>query len=176
MIPEIKKILFTTDLSENSKDAFNYALALASQHCADIILLHVLQDSPSSSLDVHLKGFLGEERWKELKKSHENEARQILIGKKKDSGIITQALGEFCESAKAEIDKAEISTEDIVVSRGNAVDEILLVAENKKCDLIVMGYHVRGKLGEAFLGSTARRVLRRGKIPVLLVRIDVKEA
>ena len=97
MIPEIKKILFTTDLSKNAKDAFNYALALASRHCADIILLHVLEDYSSSSLSVHMKSFLGEERWEELKKGHENEARQILIGKKKDSGVITQALGEFCD-------------------------------------------------------------------------------
>ena len=176
MIPEIKKILFTTDLSKNSKDAFNYALTLASRHCADITLLHVIEDYSSSSLSVHMKSFLGEERWEELKKGHENEARQILIGKRKDSGILTQALGEFCESAKAEMDESGIATEDIVVARGNAVDEILLVSEQNNCDLTVMGYHVRGKLGEALLGSTARRVLHRSSIPVLLVRLDEKEA
>ncbi|MEA3436457.1 MAG: universal stress protein, partial [Thermodesulfobacteriota bacterium] len=131
MIPEIKKILFTTDLSKNAKDAFYYALSLANRHCADIILLHVLEDYSSSHRSIHLKSFLGEKRWEELKKSHENEARQILIGKNKDSGIITKALGEFCESAKAEMDETEIPTEDIVVARGNAVDEILLLAERK---------------------------------------------
>ena len=83
MIPEIKKILFTTDLSKNAKDAFSYALALASRHCADVILLHVLEDYSSSPRSIHLKSFLGEKRWEELKKSHENEARQILIGKKR---------------------------------------------------------------------------------------------
>jgi nucleotide-binding universal stress UspA family protein len=85
-------------------------------------------------------------------------------------------LGEFCESAKAEMDESGIATEDIVVARGNAVDEILLTAERKNCDLIAMGYYVRGKLGEALLGSTTRRVLRRSNIPVLLVRLDEKEA
>ena len=35
-----------------------------------------------------------------------------------------------------------------------------------------MGYHVRGPFGEALLGSTTRRVLRRSNIPVLLVRLE----
>ncbi|MDY6789944.1 MAG: universal stress protein [Thermodesulfobacteriota bacterium] len=176
MIPEIKNILFTTDLSKNAKNSFYYALSLSSRYDANIILLHVMEDYSSSTRSVHLESFLGKERWEELQKSHEDEARQILIGKKRDSIIITQALGEFCESAKAEMDQTKISTEDIVVARGNTVDEILSLAKQKNCDLIVMGYYVRGKLGEAFLGSTARRVIRRSKIPVLLVRLDEKEA
>lgn len=176
MIPEIKKILFTTDLSKNAKDAFYYALSLARRHDADIVLLHVLEDHSSSTRSVHLESFLGKNRWEALKKSHEDEARQILIGKKRDSVIITKALGEFCQSAKAEMDETDISTENIVVTRGNAVDEILSLAESNNCDLIVMGYYVRGKLGEAFLGSTTRRVLRRSKIPVLLVRLPQQGA
>ena len=175
MIPEIKKILFTTDLSKNAKDAFYYTLSLASRQGADIILLHVMEDSASSSRKVFLESFLGEQRWEDLKKRHEDEARQILIGKKRDSVIITKALGEFCESTKVEMDETDISTENIVVTRGNAVDEILSLAESKNCDLIVMGYYVRGKLGEAFLGSTTRRVLRRSKIPVFLVQLPRQE-
>jgi nucleotide-binding universal stress UspA family protein len=52
------------------------------------------------------------------------------------------------------------------------VDEIIHDSEEKNCDLIVMGYHARGALEQAFLGSTTRRVLRRSKIPVLLVRLE----
>lgn len=176
MLPEIKKILFTTDLSKNAKDAFYYTLSLASRQGADIILLHVMKDSASSSRNVFLESFLGEERWEELKEKREDDARQILIGKKKGGGLIIKALGEFCESAKAEMHETKTVTDDIVVTRGNVVDEILSVAERKNCDLIVMGYHARGKLEEAFLGNTPRAVLHRSYIPVFLVRLDEKKA
>jgi len=73
------------------------------------------------------------------------------------------------------MDETEIATEDIVVARDNTVNEISFLAEGKNCDLIVMGYYVRGKIGEAFLGSTVRKVLRRSKIPVLLVRLSEKK-
>ena len=62
-------------------------------------------------------------------------------------------------------------TDETIVARGNVVDEILTVSRDKECDLIVMGYQDRGKLGEAVLGSTTRRVLRRSNIPVMLVRL-----
>lgn len=50
-----------------------------------------------------------------------------------------------------------------------------MIPEIKKFLLIVMGYHSRGKLEEAVVGSTTRRVLRRSKIPVLLVRLPDDE-
>ena len=34
-----------------------------------------------------------------------------------------------------------------------------------------MGYHPRGRLEEAIIGSVSRSVLRRTRIPVLLVRL-----
>ena len=45
MIPEIKKILYSTDLSENSKFAFSYAASLANRYDAAITILHVLKDA-----------------------------------------------------------------------------------------------------------------------------------
>jgi nucleotide-binding universal stress UspA family protein len=66
-------------------------------------------------------------------------------------------------------------TDETVVTRGSVVDEILAESRDRGCDLIVMGYHVRGKLEEAVLGSTTRRVLRRSKIPVMLVRLPETE-
>ena len=39
MLPEIKKLLYTTDLSDNSAYAFRYAINSAKQHDARIIIL-----------------------------------------------------------------------------------------------------------------------------------------
>jgi nucleotide-binding universal stress UspA family protein len=170
MFPEIKKILFTTDLSKNSRHAFNYAISAADKYGATITILHVMEEvSPSSN--AHLKNFIGEEKWQELQESHEQEARQILIGKKKEGSMIRQALHEFCEEVQKNFAHCEIMTDEIVVAKGNVVDEILAVTQNREIDLIVMGYHSRGKLEEAVVGSTTRRVLRRSRTPVLLVRL-----
>jgi nucleotide-binding universal stress UspA family protein len=85
--------------------------------------------------------------------------------------VIREALEEFCEAAQKDHAECEYMTDETVVTRGNTVDEILTESRDRGCDLIVMGYHVRGKLEEAVLGSTTRRVLRRSKIPVMLVRL-----
>ena len=55
------------------------------------------------------------------------------------------------------------------------MQQILTTAEDSHCDLIVMGSHGYGALEDAMLGGTARRVLRRAKVPVLLVRLSEDE-
>ncbi len=171
MVPEIKKILFATDLSLASRQAFNHAAAIAAKHSAGLVILHVREEvSPSAT--THLQGFLGSERWKQLVDSHESQAQQILIGKKREGSVIREALGEFCDAAAAELTGCEFTTDEIVIASGNVVDEILATVDSRSCDLVVMGHHVRGKFGEAILGSTSRRVLRQCRVPVLLVRLS----
>lgn len=170
MVPDIKKILFTTNLSPNSRHAFDYAVSVASRYGAVITVLHVMEEVSASSA-VRLKDFIGDQNWQALQESHAQEAKQILIGKQKEGAMIREALEEFCETAQKDHAECEYMTDETVVTRGNVVDEILAESRDRGCDLIVMGYHVRGKLEEAFLGSTSRRVLRRSKIPVMMVRI-----
>jgi nucleotide-binding universal stress UspA family protein len=43
MIPEIKKILYATDLSKNSSYAFLYAADMAKRHNAKIVILHSVE-------------------------------------------------------------------------------------------------------------------------------------
>ena len=170
MVPEIKKILFTTDLSPNARHAFNYAATIAAKHNAGLVILHVREEvSPSAT--SHLQSFLGEERWRQLTEAQQNQAQQILIGKKREGSVIREALGEFCDAATAELTGCEFTTDEILIASGNVVDEILAAVDSRGCGLVVMGHHVRGKFGEAFLGSTSRRVLRHCKVPVLMVRL-----
>lgn len=170
MVPEIRKILFTTDLSQESRFAFDYAVSMAGRYGAKITILHVLEE-PSQYASDHAKTLLGEDRWKQLQESHEQETRQMLIGKREDAAMIREALAEFREEAQKDHMESESTMDEIVVARGNVVDEILSEAQNRNCDLIVMGYYARGKLQDALLGSTPRRLLRRSKIPVMLVRL-----
>lgn len=170
MTPQIKKILFTTDLSRQTRHAFNYAVGLANQYGADLTILYVMEDiSPTQS--ANLQGFIGDERWEELRQSHEQEVRQILIGKKREGSMIREVLSEMVTAAQKGLREKALSTDEIVVTQGDAVDCIISEAEARQVDLIVMGYHPRGRLEEAIVGSVSRSVLRRTKVPVLLVRL-----
>jgi len=167
---EIKNILYATDLSESARHAFAYAQSLANLYGARIIFLHVLPEA-SEFLDSHVIGYISEERWEEIKAQHFSEAREAIIGKKRDSGAAKAVLDQFSEDAKLGSEGGGLIADDIIVERGNPVDRILKQADEKKCDLIVMGTHGQGTLEDVMMGSTARRVLRRSKKPVLVVRL-----
>ena len=57
MIPNINKILYATDLSDNSAYAFRYAINSALKHDAGIIILHVFElvsETNRAVLDLYL--------------------------------------------------------------------------------------------------------------------------
>jgi nucleotide-binding universal stress UspA family protein len=60
--------------------------------------------------------------------------------------------------------------------QGDAAAEILAVAENLGCSLIVMGAHGRTGLARLLLGSVAESVMRRAPCPVLIVKTPVPSA
>ncbi|OGB00551.1 MAG: universal stress protein UspA [Burkholderiales bacterium RIFCSPHIGHO2_12_FULL_61_11] len=53
---------------------------------------------------------------------------------------------------------------------GPAGETIAQFADDGKFDLVIMGSHGHGALGNLVMGSVATRVLASGKVPVLLVR------
>jgi nucleotide-binding universal stress UspA family protein len=171
---EIKKILYATDLSENARHAFAYAVSLANLYGASITLLHTVEETPGL-VDKGVIGYIGAERWEEIKKKHYLEARETLTGKKRDTVPIREVLDQFCENAKSSHEDHDFITDEILVTKGHPADEILSQAEKRNCDLIVMGTHGHGIIEEALLGSTARRVIRRSKKPVLVIRLPEED-
>jgi nucleotide-binding universal stress UspA family protein len=57
-----------------------------------------------------------------------------------------------------------------VIKDGNAELEILKVAEEMACDLIILSTHGRTGVERLLLGSTAEKVVRRAGCPILVVR------
>jgi len=166
---EIKKILYATDLSVHAREAFAYAVSMANKFNASISILHTVIDVPNFNTYIH--GYIDKEKWDAIKEQQVQDAKDILIDKKKDIKLIKDALNAFCEDAKARYETTPFDMNEIIVNRGNPVDEIIKQSENTNCDLIIMGSHGHGKLADALVGSTAMRVVRRSKIPVLLVRL-----
>lgn len=63
---------------------------------------------------------------------------------------------------------------DHLLVEGDPVEEILRVAGDRGCDLIVMGTHGTTGLARLLMGSVAESVVRRAPCPVLTVRNPVK--
>lgn len=57
-----------------------------------------------------------------------------------------------------------------VAKSGHAAEAIPAMADKGRFDLVIMGSHGHGSLGNLVLGSVATRVLANCKVPVLLVR------
>ncbi len=167
----LKKILYTTDLSDTALHAFSYAVSLANSYGAGITLLHVLHESKDFKGFLH--GILDEEQIKaiqERKQEDINEARQALIGKSRDNIIAEEALSQFAEDVQKNPETSTFNVDEVVVLEGDPAEKILETAREKNADLIVMGTHGHGLLSE--LGSTARKVTRQSEIPVLSVRLQ----
>ena len=169
---EVKKILFATDLSDNALRAFAYAVSLANLYQARLTILHVIAEDPD--LDERIIGHVSAETWEMIKQRHFDEAREMLIGKRKGSGrAIKEALDTFCEQAQNE--GSGFDAEEIMVLRGNPSDQILATLESKSCDLVVMGSHGYSGLKDALMGGTSRRVVRNSNVPVVLVPLPPDE-
>lgn len=70
---------------------------------------------------------------------------------------------------------AAIAAEHVLVT-GEPASEIVRLAAERGCDLIVMGTHGRRGLGRLVMGSVAEQVMRKAPCPVLTVKLPVVHA
>ena len=168
MLKSVKTILFATNLTKNSVPAFEAAVTLAMTFKAKIVLLHVLEKLPDY-IEGRLAGLLGEEKWNQLMHAHQTEARQILIGKRSSSKLIRQALQHYCSEAGIDDACTGYQSQEIVIAEsGDVAERIIENAIAQDCDLIILGAH-EGLFTKQSLGSTVKSVLKKSKIPVLMV-------
>jgi nucleotide-binding universal stress UspA family protein len=60
----------------------------------------------------------------------------------------------------------------VVAAAGNAAGEVLKAAEERDASLVLVGSRSHSRVREAFIGSVARDVVSRARIPVLLQRLE----
>jgi nucleotide-binding universal stress UspA family protein len=164
MIPQIKKILYATDLSKNSAYAFYYAVNIAQKRDAKIIIFHAIEPM-HPSVTVYW-----DEKLQKIQKENVEEAIRE----------IEKRLKNFCDKVDSKVGGpcAELVSE-IIVRVGYPVEEVLTLADQKGCDLIVMGTHGKGFLQQTFLGSVSRSILDRSRKPVFIIplpseKIDIE--
>jgi nucleotide-binding universal stress UspA family protein len=164
MMPIIKKILYATDLSPNSVYALRHAMNSAIKHDAEIIILHVFEKvDPASNAMLDL--YLYEKKHQEILNKHIAEAKALI--KDRLRSLLDMELKGHPEFANKVI--------SIEVCEGFPAEKILGKADELNCDAIIMGTHSKGIIANTFLGSTAKRVLRRTRKPVFIVPLPKGE-
>jgi nucleotide-binding universal stress UspA family protein len=153
MIPQIKKILYATDLNKNSSYAFLYAIDMAKKHDARIVILHAVEPIPAYA---EVYGAMTDEF---KKKQHE----EIIESMKKH-------LQGFCKKAETQMGSPCLElVYKILVPVGHPPEAILNAADNEGCDVIVIETHGKGFLSHTFLGSVSNAVLHRTRKPVFII-------
>ena len=132
MIPEIKKILYATDLSEGARRALGYAASIANRFGAGVTILHVIEDT-SPYQDSLVMNILGEDRWQQLRA--ENEEKVI--------SMIKDKVKNFCDEISKEMPACPFVTDDIIARIGHPVEEILKMAKDIQAAMLTAGCLMR---------------------------------
>ncbi|MEE4262894.1 MAG: universal stress protein [Desulfobacteraceae bacterium] len=165
---KIKKILYATDLSENAVHAFAYAVSLANLYGAGITILHVLAEFPGEEFIANM---INTDTWEKIKSRHYSDARNQLIGKRREPAAIREVLEAFSEETQADAQDQTFVTDEVLIKNGVPAEVIVETAKEQNCDLIVVGTYGHGSLSNVLVGSTAKWVLKNSPIPVLVVRL-----
>ena len=136
----IKTILHPTDFSKQSEFAFQLACSLARDYGAELFVAHVV----TPPVVVYGEGVLPVEP-----QAYQAELREKLN--------------------RLHAEDPEVRVLHRLVE-GQPVDEILHLAKEIDCDLIVMGTHGRTGLGRVLMGSVAEKIVRSAPCPVVTVR------
>jgi nucleotide-binding universal stress UspA family protein len=150
-LPEtLTLLLVPTDFSSSSRAAADQACMLANRFGASIVLLHVGSGAAEG------EPFTGNALQEVYHRAREEQRRNAQ-----------RAMNTERERIEAAWPMLSISTDFV---NGPAHDAICTWADENGADIIVMGTQGRSGLSWFMIGSTADRVIRASKVPVLTVR------
>jgi len=157
VLPEIKTIVYASDIRSGSRAVFRMAVQQALASDAGIIFLHACEPFDSEMQDM-VRDYLPS-RISNLHAAKILESQHQRVHER-----IRKFLAEELDAELA----AKVSPR-IVVRSGKSDQVILAVAEEFNADLIVMGDRAVPTLSRMFLGSTAQNVIHQSSTPVLIV-------
>jgi nucleotide-binding universal stress UspA family protein len=146
---DVTSILLPTDFSECARHAVPVAAEFARLLGARVVCLHVVEAV------VQPVG------WTPLQ-------AEPLPAVELGEQLETAAARDLPAFSRSE-EFAGLDVEDLLV-HGEPAAEIVRVAEEKGCGLIVISSHGRAGLGRILFGSTAESVVRHARCPVLVVK------
>ena len=139
----MKKIIYTTDFSENSVSALKYTYALSKLLQADVIVLHIFKEQPEPEIEL-----ISDEKL--IVQHHKNRIR------------------DFCSlHLKQDFDSLNFS--EAAVKGTDVSHEILRFVRDLNVCMLIMGACGTGNLKELILGSTTTEMLAISPFPLLIV-------
>lgn len=145
----VKCILHPTDHSDHANYAWSVACALARDYGARIVLLHV---APLAVIGGP-----------ELMPSPQTIPDLTALKASHEAGLL-----------KVQPTDPNIHVDRYVIF-GDPATEILQLAQDTSCDLVVMGTHGRTGLSRILMGSVAETVIRKATCPVLVVKLPLSD-
>jgi len=164
----IRRILFSSDLSEDARHSFAFTMDLAGACGAEILILHVM-DKLAPGTEERVATAFGPELYERLKHRKAESAQDILIGKKTAYARHRERMNRVLRQAYGDAAVDSDAVAEIHVTEGDMVEKTLALARQAGCQLIVIGAHSRGRLQQAFTDGPVRKLLRHSDIPVLVV-------
>jgi nucleotide-binding universal stress UspA family protein len=142
----IQRILVPMDFSVHSKNALRYAIAFAEQFGASLHLIYVVEPTIYPA-DLGFGQVVMPDVEEELRERGFEELK----------ALVEREIGERVKATST-------------VRTGKPHQEILVEAEGQKADLIIVASHGHTGVEQILFGSTAMRIVRLAKCPVLTVR------
>ena len=147
---KVKKIIAPTDLSKLSCPAVRYALEMAMEQDAEVVVYHVISEDGD---------FFG--------KDASLDPASAFVPR------LRERLREFVKENFADvIGKVKITE---IIEAGVPYNKIVQKAEEEKADLIVMSTHGRTGFEQIMLGSVTAKVVARAPCPVVSIRPPKKK-
>lgn len=147
---KLQRILCAVDFSEFSRRALDHALGIARCYGASVTALHVIAPTPVA---VPLPAYLG------------SEIVPTITIPRTDRRAVAAQLQQLITAEQVR----GVAVDVVIEEAPDVNDEILAQATRLGSDLLVMGTHGRSGFDRLFLGSTAEKVLRKSRIPVMTV-------
>ena len=141
----MKRILVPVDFSQHAEYALEVAALLAKRFDSEILVLHMLGLS---------EAYLTKDEAQEAAEAH----YYMKLARRRFDAFLDKPYLEGLEVRE-------------MVQNYKIFSELNQVAIENRIDLIVMGSHGTGGLGELFVGSNTEKVVRTSEIPVLVVKI-----
>ncbi len=144
----MKNILVTIDFNKNEKLLIDKAFQLAESFDSKLWLMHIAAPDPDFVGYEVGPQYIRDSRASDLRKEH-------------------RLLQEYTTTLK----KKGVDSEGILV-QGATIEMIIEESKKLNIDLIIAGHHEHGFFYNAFVESVSAKVIKKSKIPVLIVPLE----
>jgi nucleotide-binding universal stress UspA family protein len=153
---DLKRILCAVDFSEFSRRALDHALSVARSYGSTVMALHIVAPTHVAAAGTHFGSEI---------------APPILLPTM-DVHTATRELEQLVATEAV----PGVTIETVVAEGSEPFREVLTQADRLHANLVVMGTHGRSGFERLFLGSTAEKVLRTARCPVITVPSKAPDA